>query len=111
MNAKGNYRVVLVTCATLLQAKLIARTVVEMRLAACVNIVGSPVESYYRWKNRVERGRELLLIMKTTAKRLSALETEVKRLHSYDVPEFLVLPVEGGSKEYLKWLGDSVAQG
>jgi len=59
----------------------------------------------------VERGRELLLIMKTTAKRLSALETEVKRLHSYDVPEFLVLPVEGGSKEYLKWLGDSVTQG
>jgi periplasmic divalent cation tolerance protein len=108
MKAKGNYRVVLVTCATLLQAKLIARTVVEMRLAACVNIVSSPIESYYRWKNRVERGRELLIIIKTTAPKLAALETEVKRLHSYDVPEFLVLPVVWGSTDYLNWVSDSV---
>jgi periplasmic divalent cation tolerance protein len=109
MKTKGNYRVVLVTCASLMQAKLIARTVVEMRLAACVNILSSPVESYYRWKNRVEKARELLLIIKTSAKKLAALEAEVKRLHSYDVPEFLVLPVETGSKDYLKWLGESVA--
>jgi periplasmic divalent cation tolerance protein len=108
MKTKGNYCVVLVTCATVLQAKLIARTVVELRLAACVNIVSNPVESYYRWKNRVERSRELLLIIKTTAKKLAALESEVKRLHSYDVPEFLVLPVETGSADYLKWISDSV---
>jgi periplasmic divalent cation tolerance protein len=108
MKAKGNYRVVLVTCATLLQAKLIARTVVEMRLAACVNIISSPIESYYRWKNRVERGRELLLIIKTVEKKLVGLESEVKRLHSYDVPEFLVIPVVSGSADYLKWLSESV---
>jgi periplasmic divalent cation tolerance protein len=108
MKAKGNYRVVLVTCATLLQAKLIARTVVEMRLAACVNIVSSPIESYYRWKNRVERGRELLLIIKTVEKKLAGLESEVKRLHSYDVPEFLVIPVVSGSADYLRWLSESV---
>lgn len=106
---KKNYRVVLLTCASLLQAKLIARTVVEMRLAACVNIVSSPVESYYRWKNRVEKTRELLLIIKTTEKKLFDLETEVKRLHSYDVPEFLVVSIEKGSNAYLKWLGESVA--
>ena len=109
MKSKTDYRVVLVTCASILQAKLIARTVVEMRLAACVNIVTSPVESYYRWKNRVEKARELLLVIKTTGKKLAALELEVKRLHSYDVPEFLVLPIETGSQEYLKWLGESVA--
>jgi periplasmic divalent cation tolerance protein len=108
MKAKGNYRVVLVTCPTVLQAKLIARTVVEMRLAACVNIVSSPVESYYRWKNRVERGRELLLIVKTTAPKLAPLEKEVKRLHSYDVPEFLVLSADTGSADYFKWISDSV---
>jgi periplasmic divalent cation tolerance protein len=108
MKAKGNYRVALVTCASLLQAKLIARTVVEMRLAACVNIVTSPVESYFRWKNRVERGRELLLIIKTTAAKLAPLEKEVKRLHSYDVPEFLVLSVDTGSADYFEWISDSV---
>jgi len=104
-------RVVLVTCGSLAEARRIARAVVEARLAACVNIVGAPVESIYRWKGKVEKAREILLVMKTTAGRLAALEREVRRLHSYDVPEFIALTVSAGSREYLRWLQLCVAAG
>jgi periplasmic divalent cation tolerance protein len=100
----GEARIVLVTCGKVWEAQRIARSVVEKRLAACVNIVLGPVKSVYRWKNKVERAREWLLVMKTTAKRLPALEKEVKRLHSYEVPEFIALAVNAGSREYLGWL-------
>jgi periplasmic divalent cation tolerance protein len=62
------------------------------------------VESVYRWKGEVEKARELLIVLKTTAKRLPALEREVKRIHSYDVPEFIALSIVAGSSEYLSWL-------
>jgi periplasmic divalent cation tolerance protein len=101
-------RVVLVTCETLVEAKRIARAAVEAKLAACVNVVLSPVESIYRWKGKVEVSREYLLVMKSTARRLRKLERLVRSRHSYDVPEFLVLPVVSGSREYLAWLVDSV---
>jgi periplasmic divalent cation tolerance protein len=100
--------VVLVTCGSLKEARKIAQGVVDARLAACVNIGTAPVESVYRWKGKVELGREFLLLMKTTASRLGALEKEVKRLHSYDVPEFVVLEIAGGSKKYLQWIEESV---
>jgi periplasmic divalent cation tolerance protein len=70
----------------------------------------SPVESLYTWRGKVERAREYLLVTKTTAKRLAELEEEVKRLHSYDVPEFIALPITEGSKKYLSWLGEGVAK-
>jgi|ERR1700693_4202383 len=102
------FRVVLVTCGSLAEGRKIAKRVVEKKLAACVNISSAAVESIYRWKGKIELGREFLLIMKTTAKRLKELEREVKRLHSYETPEFVVLEVKGGSKAYLKWLSESV---
>ena len=108
MIAGGQNRVVLVTCGSLAEGRRIAQGVVGARLAACVNIGSAPVESVYRWKGKVERAREFLLVMKTTAKRLRELEREVKRLHSYDVPEFIALPIAAGSREYLVWLGGSV---
>ena len=108
MKTIENYRLVFVTCANHMQAKLIARSVVEKRLAACVNILRSPIESHYRWKGKVEKARELLLLIKTTATRLGALEREVKRLHSYDAPEFIALPIAAGSNAYLAWLGNAV---
>jgi periplasmic divalent cation tolerance protein len=104
----GQGRVVLVTCGKLPEARRIAHSVVEKRLAACVNIVLEPVESVYRWKNKVETAREWLLVMKTTRKRLRALEEEVKRLHSYDVPEFVTLSISEGAHEYLAWVSESV---
>lgn len=103
----GRYRIVLVTCASIAEARRIGRSVVEKKLAACANIVAR-VESIYRWKGELERPREVLVMMKTSAGRLRALEREVKRMHSYDVPEFVVVPIMSGSREYLEWVGKSV---
>jgi periplasmic divalent cation tolerance protein len=102
-------RIVLVTCGSLAEGRKIAKVVVEKRLAACVNVGTAPVESVYRWKGKVERAKEYLLVMKTTAQRSKELEKEVARLHSYEVPEFLLLRVESGSRGYLEWLGAEVA--
>ena len=98
--------IVLVTCSTAVEARRIARAIVEARLAACVNIHTTPVESIYRWRGKIETTREHLLLIKTTARRLKSLEKEVLRLHSYETPEFLVLPISTGSKPYLRWLLD-----
>ncbi|MGH9714389.1 MAG: divalent-cation tolerance protein CutA [Candidatus Acidiferrales bacterium] len=100
--------VVLATCASAMEARQIARTLVEQRLAACINIVQIPVRSIYRWKGSVESAKEFLLIMKSSRNKYSALEREIKRLHSYDVPEIIALPIERGSRAYLKWLGESI---
>jgi periplasmic divalent cation tolerance protein len=97
------YRIVFVTCGSVGEAKRIGKAVVEKKLAACANIVAG-VESIYRWKGKVERAREVLVVIKTTAARLRELEREVKRLHSYEVPEFIVLPIVAGSQEYLAWI-------
>ena len=108
MKAGGKSRVVFVTCGTLRESTKIARRVVQGRLAACVNVLRSPMNSYYTWKGKLEVAREYLLVMKTSSKRLAELEKEVKRLHSYEVPEFIALPVAAGSKDYLAWLESSV---
>ena len=104
-------RVVLVTCGSIVEARRIANNVVRKRLAACANIVLGPVQSIYRWQGKVQSAREVLIIIKTTAKRLAELEREVKRLHSYDVPEFIGLPISAGSQDYLGWLAESVKSG
>ncbi len=109
MRAGGRNRVVLVMCGTLTEGRRIARRVVGKGLAACVNIILSPAESFYTWKGKLEKTREFLLVIKTTAKRLAELENEVKRLHSYDVPEFVALPIAEGSRKYLSWLEESAA--
>ncbi len=108
ISSGGRYRIVLVTCGSLAEARRIARSVVEKKLAACANIL-SGVESLYRWKGKVERAREVLMVMKTTVMGLRELEREVKRLHSYDVPEFIALRIAEGSAEYLSWLKESVS--
>jgi len=101
---------VLVTCGSLKEARKIAREVVSKRLAACVNVVRSPVDSFYTWKGKLENAREYLLIIKTTSKQLSGLEREVKALHSYEVPEFIALPITEGSRKYLAWLSEASAR-
>jgi periplasmic divalent cation tolerance protein len=97
---------VLVTCASRAEAHRVARALVDARLAACVNILGVPVRSVYRWKNKVESATEHLLVIKSSRGRLAALEREVQRLHSYDVPEVIALPIAGGSRAYLRWLDE-----
>jgi periplasmic divalent cation tolerance protein len=96
--------VVFVTCSSVSEARRIARAAVNARLAACVNILPGPVQSIYRWKGKVETAREQLLVIKTSRKRLAALEATVERLHSYEVPEFIALPISRGSAAYLSWL-------
>jgi periplasmic divalent cation tolerance protein len=100
--------VVLVTCGSAKEARKIARAIVEKRLAACANMLSSPVQSVYRWKGRVESAKEFLLIIKTTKARFLRLKAEVKRLHSYDVPEIIALPIAAGATDYLTWISESV---
>lgn len=108
MRNGGRYRIVLVTCGSIGEARKIGRAVVEKKLAACANIMRG-VESIYRWKGKVERAREVLVAIKTTASRLRELEREVKRLHSYELPEFIVLQIAAGSQDYFEWIGKSVS--
>ena len=96
--------VVLVTCSTPAEAQRIARAVVNARLAACVNILPGAVQSIYRWKGKIESARERLLLIKTSRKRLAKLQAAVERLHSYDVPEFIAIPIAAGSPAYLSWI-------
>lgn len=100
--------VVLSTVATPEDAERIARALVEKGLAACVNVVPGLV-SIYRWKGKVERDEERLLVIKTVGERFGALREELLRLHPYEVPELLALPVADGAPAYLAWLAESVA--
>jgi periplasmic divalent cation tolerance protein len=99
---------VLVTCSGVAEARKIARAVVEERLAACVNILPGAVTSIYRWKGKVQSARERLLLIKTSRKRLAKLQATVEKLHSYDVPEFIAVPIVEGSSAYLSWIEESV---
>lgn len=98
--------VVLVTCGTSAEAGRIAQALVQGKLAACVNVLDARVRSTYRWKGKVEASAESLLLVKTSVKLLNAVEAEVKRLHSYELPEVIALPIVAGARDYLKWLGD-----
>ena len=103
-----NKIVVLVTCGSVKEGRKIARALVEQRIAACANILTSPVQSVYRWKGKVESAKEFLLIIKTTQSRFAKLKAEVKTLHSYDVPEIIALPIALGASNYLAWVSESV---
>ena len=85
----------------------LARALVDERLAACVNILPA-MTSIYRWQGRVERGAERQLIIKTTRAALPALQARFAELHSYELPEFVVLDVMSGSAEYLAWIAREV---
>jgi periplasmic divalent cation tolerance protein len=102
--------VVLVSCGSIEEARRIGHALVEAQLAACVNVAQAPVESIYRWKGRVETATEFLMIIKTSRAHFAAVEVAVKRLHTYDIPEIIALPIEKGSRHYLAWLRDSVAE-
>jgi periplasmic divalent cation tolerance protein len=100
--------IVLVTCGSRKEARKIARLLVEQRLAACVSEIAMPVASTYRWKGKVESAKEFLLLIKTSKKRFAAVRDAVRKLHSYDVPEIIALPIAAGSRAYLDWIQASV---
>lgn len=96
-------RLILTTAGSRDEAEHIARSLVDERLAACVNILPG-LSSIYRWKGEVETASEFLLLIKTVVANVVALESALRRLHSYEVPEFLVLTPESAGKPYLDWL-------
>lgn len=99
--------VVLVTCPDRAVAKRLAEALVRRRLAACVNIVPG-IQSVFRWKGKVERASEVLLLIKTPAKAFQRLRQAIATLHPYDVPEIIALPVKAGHPAYLAWIAESV---
>jgi len=101
------YMVVLVTCPSRKEAQRIARQLLDKKLIACANIING-VESIFRWKGRLDKARESLIIMKTVKNNLKNIEKTVKMIHSYELPEIVALPIVWGSGDYLKWLGDSI---
>lgn len=97
--------IVLTTLGADADAVVLARTLVEERLAACVNVLPG-MTSIYRWKGQLEQDREQQLIIKTTAARVAALEARLRALHPYELPEFLVLDAAAGAA-YGAWVGES----
>lgn len=100
-------RIVLTTVANGEAAEKLAGELVERRLAACVNIVG-PIRSVYRWKGKVEREEEYLLLVKTTVEQAARLAAAFAELHPYELPERVEMAVEGGSAAYLEWVAGEV---
>ncbi len=104
---KDSYIIVLVTTVSKQEAEAIAQKLLEAKLIACANILG-PVSSHFHWQGKIDRAEEYLLLLKSRQNLFKALAAEVKKLHSYEVPEILALPVVAGSKAYLDWLGNSL---
>ena len=102
-DAETNVRAVLTTAPNAEVGGLIARGLVEERLAACVNVIQG-VRSIYRWEDEVQDDAEVVLVIKTRADRCEALAARIKDLHPYDLPEVLMLPAVGGSAPYLAWI-------
>jgi periplasmic divalent cation tolerance protein len=102
-----DFQIILSTCADREQAGRIAHRLLELHLAACINILpGMP--SLYRWQGSIETAAEVLLLIKTRAALSREVQSTIASLHSYEVPEFLVLSVSGGSEPYLAWLEASL---
>ena len=95
--------VVLSTCASAKEANRIASDLVEKRLAACVNLV-SGVRSVYRWKNKIEKSEEVLLVIKTSRSLFEGVRSQIEKVHSYELPEVIALPVVDGAEQYLEWM-------
>ena len=108
MKSAKRYRIVLVTAPDLSTARKLAKAALKARLIACANLVPK-MESHYWWRGKVERGVEILLIMKTTAACVVKLEKLILAAHPYDTPEFLVMSLERGAERYLDWLDQSCA--
>lgn len=98
-----SFIIIFTMCASKKEAALIARVLLERRLVACANIIDG-VKSRFWWKGTLDRARETLLMVKTTKSSFTRVEKAIKRLHSYEVPEIIALPVIAGSREYLGWI-------
>lgn len=98
---------VLSTASSQAEAVRIAETLVEQRLAACVNVVGG-TQSFYRWQDKLQRSEEYLLVIKTVQAQEEKVRAAIRELHSYELPEYITIPIDG-SAEYLKWIDSCVS--
>lgn len=98
--------VIFVTAKDEVQANKIAEKLVAEKLVACANVV-SGVQSIFRWDGKIDRAREVLLILKSRRRHFPAIVKAVKALHSYDVPEVIALSIVEGNEDYLKWMSES----
>ncbi len=105
---KDHYIMVFSTCDSAELATKLAETLVEKKLAACVNIIPG-MESVYHWQGKVQRDREILLLIKTRQSCFCNLQQTMKALHNYELPEIIAVPIESGEKHYLDWLRSSTA--
>jgi periplasmic divalent cation tolerance protein len=106
MKPAARFAIVLVTSPDLKSARALAKAALKAKLIACANLVPK-VESHYWWQGKIQSGTEVLMILKTQKSKLAALEKLILAKHPYDTPEFLVLPLNAGSKKYLEWLAAS----
>jgi periplasmic divalent cation tolerance protein len=104
------FQIVLCTAGSGEQAVTIAKTLVERRLAACVNVVGG-ICSFFHWKGKIEREDEKLLVIKSAERLFPELKAAIREVHSYEVPEILAIPIRDGDDAYLAWLGESLKPG
>ena len=102
----AEYVIVLTTLPADAESRAFGRTLVEERLAACVNLL-PPMDSVYRWEGQVEHDTERQVIIKTSRERVAALWERIRELHPYETPEFVVLAVQDGSDAYLRWIGEA----
>ena len=102
------FRIVLSTAGSEEEGALLAKSLVERKLCACVNLVPK-IRSFYQWEGAVQDDAEVLLIIKTTQEKLQSLSDLLAEIHSYDVPEVLAIEVDQGSASYLEWLAESCA--
>jgi len=105
---RADFLLLLSTCGTADEARRIARTLVDERLAACVNI--TKIDSIYRWKDQIEESEEQLLIIKTRSSIYERAENRIRALHSYELPETIALKVERGYAPYLDWVARNVCR-
>ena len=107
MKQPGKFALALVTAPDMKTARRLGRAALQARLIACANLL-SKIESHYWWQGKLKRETEVLLVLKTTTRRLAALEKLVVAKHPYDTPEFVVIRVAGGNNRYLDWLAGAV---
>jgi len=100
---KNNFVAILVTCSSRKEATRIVDALLRKRLVACGNVIAG-VESKFWWKGKIDKAREVIVILKTVRANFGKAAKEVKRLHSYEVPEIIAIPIIAGSEEYLEWV-------
>ena len=103
---ESGYGVVLVTAASRQEAEAIATSLVQSQLAACVSLL--PIHSIYTWQGELHQEEEWQLLIKTELAQFQTLETKIRELHSYKVPEIIALPIVAGSQPYLQWISEQV---